>query len=348
MLSRTISIFDIVLIDDRVAGYLALQDTLEALRLHSDWVHTAHIDLDTDHNLITEIAFATWCPDVKEMYLVDSQPFISTNNTTNAEILTLLNRALKLSSLEFTWSNCHPNWVRSCMQYLKPRTLQALALHGALTHVILNLQYNLNAALIPPDYAWTARATSTTSSYPSSGPVRISKSCLATTRRPMEEDDDDEEPVEAALAKTILKHCPKITKMILALQFNHSGLWSGVSLCLLEEFATIEHLHIDVLTLCVNLLEIKTTKGWRPNGTRLWSLDSDRCGVHVDELLTQSWGCLKLERVSLILVECARRSPKVEDEATQRRIAKKVIEFHRQLKMLDNLQVLELFWYFPY
>ncbi|KAG0022318.1 hypothetical protein BGZ82_011056 [Podila clonocystis] len=284
-----------------------------------------------------------------------------------------------------------------------------------MTHVILNLQYNLNAALILqilcslPQQIQSSKLVAFTllflydwsewddaadldtvnseellaknsrpllthfylgvdcSSYEHDTLIPFFRTCpnieelhLAPMSRPSEEDNDDEKPVAAALAKTILKHCPKITKMILAPQFNYSGLWSGVSLRLLEEFETIEQLHIDgewgqppppitvtmvqkwstsltmleyvsysrvktsdlllVLTHCVKLLEIKTTKGWEPNGNDaswLWSLEWDR-------------------------------SPKVEDKATQRRTAKKVIEFHRQRKMLDILQVLELFWYFPY
>ncbi|KAF9311187.1 hypothetical protein BG003_007684 [Podila horticola] len=478
MFSRTISIFDIVLIADRIAGYLTLQDMLtcvlvnqswhklfgphrwkvvhildilhskiaqEALRPHSDWVHTAHLDLDTDYNLIADFAFSTWCPNVHELYLVDSRPSNTDKGTTNAEILTLLAQAPKLTTLALTWYNCHPNWDRSSIQYLKPPTLKALSLHGALADVTLNLQYNLNASLIPQilcslpaqirsfklvaftllaldDWEWDHDEVDTDvfkseellakKSHPSLTHLYLGIDCSGYAHdtlmpffqtcpniqelhlAPMDEpsdNDDDEDSEEAMLSQMILKHCRKISKMILAPQFSSSGLWSDVSLRLLEELATIEHLFIDgewgqppppitaimvqkwstsltmleyvshslvksadlllVLAQCVNLLEIKTTKGWGPNdneASQLWSLDWGQCGVHVEELLAQPWGCLKLERVSIILVECTRRSPKVEDEATQRRVARKVIEFHRQLKMLDNLQVLELYWYFPY
>jgi len=88
--------------------------------------------------------------------------------------------------------------------------------------------------------------------------------------------------------------------------------------------------------------------GGYDNNLAMCDLDWDWCGVHVEELLVESWGCLKLETVSLILAECTRKSPIVEDEATQRWIARKVVDLHRQLKKLENLQVLELFWYFPY
>ncbi|KAG0350638.1 hypothetical protein BG005_009826 [Podila minutissima] len=428
MLSRTISIFDIMLIADRIAEYLTLQDILacvlvnhswhslfgphrwkvvhaldilcseaarEALRPQSDWVHTAHVELDTDRNFITDFAFATWCPKILELYLFDSRMSNTNTHTTNAEILTLLAQAPKLTTLTFTWYNCH-----SSIQYLKPPALQALALHGALDNVTLNLQYNLNSNLIPqilcslPGQIRTLKLVAFTllfagdwGDWDDEADPGIFKSEALLAKN----NDDDEEPVEAMLAQTILKHCRKLTRMTLAPQFRSSGLWSDVSLRLLEEIETIDHLYIDgewgqppppitatmiqkwstsltmleyvshslvkssdlllILTQCVNLLEVKTTKGWGANdndASRLWSLDWDRCGVHVDELLTLPWGCLKLERVSIILVECTRRSPRIEDEGTQRRIARKVIDFHRQLKMFDNLQVLELFWYFPY
>lgn len=462
-----------MLIADRIAEYLTLQDILacvlvnhswhslfgphrwkvvhaldilcseaarEALRPQSDWVHTAHVELDTDRNFITDFAFATWCPKILELYLFDSRMSNTNTHTTNAEILTLLAQAPKLTTLTFTWYNCH-----SSIQYLKPPALQALALHGALDNVTLNLQYNLNSNLIPqilcslPGQIRTLKLVAFTllfagdwgdwddeadpgifkseallakKSHPSLTHLHLGIDCSSYEHdtlmpffqtcpnlqelhlAPMDDpssNDDDEEPVEAMLAQTILKHCRKLTRMTLAPQFRSSGLWSDVSLRLLEEIETIDHLYIDgewgqppppitatmiqkwstsltmleyvshslvkssdlllILTQCVNLLEVKTTKGWGANdndASRLWSLDWDRCGVHVDELLTLPWGCLKLERVSIILVECTRRSPRIEDEGTQRRIARKVIDFHRQLKMFDNLQVLELFWYFPY
>ncbi|KAG0097736.1 hypothetical protein BGZ93_002085 [Podila epicladia] len=472
MLSRVMSIFDIVLIADRIAECLTLQDILacvlvnhswyslfgphrwkvvhaldilcseaarEAHRPHSNWVYTAHVELDTDLNYITDFAFTTWCPNIRELYLFDSRPSNANTHMANDEILTLLTQVPKLTTLTFTWYDCH-----SSIQYLKPPTLQVLALHSALDNVTLNLQYNLNVALIPQilcslpaqirilklvaytrlflddwgedDEAnpviFKSEALLAKKSHPSLTHLHLGVDCSSYERNtlmpffqtcpnlqelhlaPMEDassNDDVEEPVDAMLAQTILKHCRNLTRMILAPQFRRSGLWSDVSVCLLEEIATIDYLYIDgewgqspppitvtmiqkwstsltmleyvshclvkssdlllILTQCVNLLEIKTTKGWGypDNDTsRLWSLDWDQCGVHVDELLTQPWGCLKLERVSIIMVECARRSPRIEDEGAQRRIARKVIDFHRQLKLFDNLQVLELFWYFPY
>lgn len=484
------SIFDIVLIADWIAGYLTLQDIFactlvnhswhnlfgphrwkvihaldillseasrEALRPHADWVHTAHLDLDTEINLLKEFAFATWCPNVQDLKLVGAQAYKRNNHPSNAEILTLLDQAAQLTTLELTWYNCQPSSAQSGIQYLKPSALSALAHHTSLTNVTLNLQYNLSPVLIPqilcslppqiqffkfvtyslqdlndnfedhdndgdpptppppPSQENTITpAVLATKSHPSLTQLFLDVDCtgherevlmpffrtcpsirelhLAPMRNPWDFDDNDDDDDDATplLADTILKHCPQLTKMTLAPKHGDRGHWSVVSLHVLAQATTIQHLQIDgewgqptppisfrmlqrwastlttlefvshslvnttdlrrVLVQCENLRELRTTKGWGgyEGDLEMCDLNWDGCGVHVEELLAEPWRCMKLETVSLILVECTRKSPRVEDEATQRRIARKVVDLHRQLKMLENLQVLELFWYFPY
>ncbi|KAI9242868.1 MAG: hypothetical protein BYD32DRAFT_402049 [Podila humilis] len=478
-----ISIFDIVLIADWIAGYLTLQDILactlvshcwrnlfgphrwkvihalnillsdasrEALRPHTDRVRTAHLDLDTEINLLKEFAFATWCPNVQDLKLVGGQAYKRNNHPSNAEILNFLDQAAQLTTLELTWYNCQPSSVQFGIQYLKPSALSALAHHTSLTNVTLNLQYNLSPVLIPqilcslplqiqffkfvtyslldlndnfedhddngdpptppppPQENITTSAVLATKSHPSLTQLFLDVDCtgherevlmpffrtcpslrelhLAPMRNPRNFDDN----ATPILADTILKHCPQLSKMTLAPKYGDRRHWSAVSLHVLAQATTIQHLQIDgvwgqstppissrmlqrwattlttlefvnhslvnttdlrrILVQCENLRVLRTTKGWGGHDCYLemCDLNWDRCGVHVEELLAEPWRCMKLETVSLILVECTRKSPREEDEATQRRIARKVVDLHRRLMMLENLQVLELFWYFPY